>query len=327
MRSCRIDLDCSRIEQSLRRLDQRACSVDDVVDDQARSSLHIADHVHHLSHVQIRAPLVHDGQRSLHLGREKPRPFHSARVRRNHRKIGQVQLPEVAHHHRAGEHVIDRDIKESLNLRRMQIHEQCAVGSRSGQQIRHQLGRDRHPRTILTVLPRVPVVRHYHRDPSGRSALQRVNHDQQFDQVLIHRKTSRLHDKDVHSPDVLQQLKINLSVGETLQLTLAQLYSDVRANALSQFAVGRTGEDLEPLVFAQTPSALTLRFHLTCCCQLLGYALYLLLRGGNRQNSGFSLHTNLPSWFALVVPPDCRATECSAVTGTTFPESKAWLGD
>jgi hypothetical protein len=29
----------------------------------------------------------------------------------------------------------------------------------------------------------------------------------------------------------------------------------------------------------------------------------------------------------LVVPPDCRATEYSAVTGTTFPKSKSWLGD
>ena len=215
-------------------------------------------------------------------------------------------------------------LKEPLNLRRMQIHKQRPVGSRRGQQIGHQLGRDRHPRPIFAVLPGITVIRHHYRDSPGRCALQRVNHDQQFHQVLIHRKTSRLHDKNIHAADVLEQLKVNLSVGKTLQLALAQLHPDMGTNILGQFAVGRTGEDLEPLVFAQTPGTLALRFHLARRCWLLGHAPNLLLRGGNRQNTGFSLHTNLPSWFALVVPPDCRATECFAVTVTRDFKKSGW---
>jgi hypothetical protein len=80
--------------------------------------------------------------------------------------------------------------------------------------------------------------------------------------VLIHRETRWLHDKNIHAADVLEQLKVNLSVGKTLQLAFAQLHPDMGANALGQFAVGGTGEDLEPLVFAQAPSTLALRLDL-----------------------------------------------------------------
>jgi hypothetical protein len=68
--------------------------------------------------------------------------------------------------------------------------------------------------------------------------------------VLIHRETSGLHDKNIHAADVFEQLKVDLSVSETLQLALAQLYPDMSTNTLGQLAVGRTGEDLEPLIFA-----------------------------------------------------------------------------
>ena len=72
----------------------------------------------------------------------------------------------------------------------------------------------------------------------GRCALQRVDHDQQLHQVLIHRKTGRLHDKNIDAADVLEQLKVDLSIGKTLQLAFAQMNTDMGTNILSQFAVG-----------------------------------------------------------------------------------------
>ena len=82
--------------------------------------------------------------------------------------------------------MVHRNIEESLNLRCVQIDQQGPVRTGRTQQIRHQLGRNRHARPVLAVLPCVAVVRHYNRNPAGRCALQRVDHDQQFHQVLIH---------------------------------------------------------------------------------------------------------------------------------------------
>ena len=51
------------------------------------------------------------------------------------------------------------------------------------QQVRHQLGRDRHARLVLPVLPRVAVVRNHRRDARRRRAAERVDHHAQLDQV------------------------------------------------------------------------------------------------------------------------------------------------
>src|SRR5437899_6843469 len=50
---------------------------------------------------------------------------------------------------------------------------------------RSQLGRNRNPRFILAILPRIRVIRHHRRHPPSRSALECINHQQQFDQMMI----------------------------------------------------------------------------------------------------------------------------------------------
>ena len=105
--------------------------------------------------------------------------------------------------------------------------------------------------TVFAVLARVPVVGHHYRDSGRRGTLQRVDHDQQLHQVLIHRITGGLHHKYIHAAHVLEQLKVDLAVGKALQLGLAHLDPNVQADLFSQCPVGRTREELEPLVLAQ----------------------------------------------------------------------------
>ena len=83
--------------------------------------------------------------------------------------------------------MIDRNVKEPLNLRLVQIHRQHAVGAGRAQHVRHQLGRNRHARLVLAILPRVAVIRQHRRDPRRRRAPERVDHDHQLHQVLIDR--------------------------------------------------------------------------------------------------------------------------------------------
>ncbi len=159
----------------------------------------------------------------------------------------------MTHQHRAGKQVIHRDVEEALNLRRVQIDEQRAVGAGGGQQVGNQLGADGHARAVLAILPGVSVVRNHHRDAGRRGALQRVNHHQQFHQVLIHRVAGRLNHEYVYAADVLEQLEINLAVGEALQLGLAHRNPDVPADLLGQRTVGSSAEQLETLVLTQIP--------------------------------------------------------------------------
>ncbi len=197
-------------------------------------ALHVADHVHHFGHVHIGAALVHDGQRCAHLLRKEARPLHAARIRRNHRQVGQRQLAEVAHQHRAGVKMIDGNIEKALNLRRVQVNKQSAIGPGRGHQIGHQPGADGHARTVLAILAGIAVIGHHHRDPARRGPLERIDHHQQFDQMLIHRIAGRLHHKNIDAAHIFQQLEVDLAVGEALHLGLAHRNSDVAANLLGQ---------------------------------------------------------------------------------------------
>ena len=83
--------------------------------------------------------------------------------------------------------MIDRNVKEPLNLRLVQIHRQHAVGAGRAQHVGDELGRNRHARLVLAILPGVAVVRQHRRDPRRRRPAERVDHDHQLHEVLIDR--------------------------------------------------------------------------------------------------------------------------------------------
>ena len=82
--------------------------------------------------------------------------------------------------------MIHRDFEESLDLRGMQIERENAMGAGGLHEARDELGRDRHARAILTVLPGVTVIGDHGSDALGRCALESVHHQQQFHQVTVH---------------------------------------------------------------------------------------------------------------------------------------------
>ena len=112
--------------------------------------------------------------------------------------------------------MVHRDVEKALDLRRVQIDNQRPIGARRGQQIGHQLRRNRNPRLVFAVLPGITEVRNHHRDAACRSALQRINQQQQLHQVHIHRIAGGLHHEDIGAAHVLLDLHIRLAVGEAL---------------------------------------------------------------------------------------------------------------
>ena len=141
--------------------------------------------------------------------------------------------------------MIDRNIKEPLNLRLVQIHREHPVRARRTQQVRHELGRNRHAWLVLAVLPRVPVIRNHRGDARRRRPPERVDHHQQFHDVLIDGRARRLDDEHVGPADVLVDLKRDLAVGEPAQPRLPDLNAEKLGDLLRQGLMGAAGKHLQ----------------------------------------------------------------------------------
>src|SRR5262249_30872620 len=168
------------------------------------------------------AALVHDGDRPAEFLLVQEGPLDAALVRAEDHEVAQrdIQAADVLVDDRAGVQVIDRDVEKALDLGGVQVEGQDPVGPGDGQQVGHQLGGDRHPADVLAVLPGVAVVRQYGGDAGGAGPLETVEHDQQFGQVVVHRRAGRLHDEDVPAAHVLLDAHGDFAVGKVRQRDL-----------------------------------------------------------------------------------------------------------
>ena len=112
--------------------------------------------------------------------------------------------------------MVHRDVEEPLDLLRVEIDRQHPVHPGGGDEVGHQLGGDRHARTVLAVLPGVAEKRHHRRDPRRARAPGGVHEDEQFHQVVVHRRAGRLDDEHVAPADVFHDAHARLAVGKDL---------------------------------------------------------------------------------------------------------------
>ena len=227
------------LHQRLRALLNRARRVDDVVGDDARAAADLTDHVHHFRRAIVAAPLVDDGQFGAEPLRVRARALGAAGIGRDDRQPRKILPRQVVDDHRRGKQVIDRDVEEPLNLRLVQIHRQHAIGAGRAQDVGHQLGRNRHARLVLAILPRVSVVRQHRRDARRRRPAERIDHDEQLDQMLIDRRARRLDDEDIGAADVLVDLERDFRVRKAAQPALPQRHAQKLADLASRAAGAR----------------------------------------------------------------------------------------
>src|SRR5664279_5004563 len=98
----------------------------------------------------------------------------------------------------------------------MQIHGENAIYRGGLQQVCHKLRGDWFSGTTLLVLPRVPEPRDDSGHPPCRCQPCRLNHYEEFHQVLIHWTTGGLYYEDVRTPDALFVLDVDLAIGKSL---------------------------------------------------------------------------------------------------------------
>ncbi len=141
--------------------------------------------------------------------------------------------------------MIDRHVEEALDLRRVQVHRQHAVGAGAGDEVRDQLGGDRHAAFVFAILPGVAEVRHDGRDSLGAGPLATVDHDEQFHQVIVARRAGRLNEEHVAAADVLFDLAGVLAVGELPERHGGRLEVQMLANFIGQRGVRPAAENLQ----------------------------------------------------------------------------------
>ncbi len=231
--------------QRLRRVLHRPARVDDVVLDDAGPALHFADDVHDLGmSVLGRAALVDDREFRVQPLGVGARPLRPAGVRRDNRDVLELLPRDVVDDDRRREQVVHRDVEEALDLRLVQVHRQHAVRAGGAQDVRHELGRDRDARLVLAVLARVAVIRNHRRDARRGRAPERVDHHQQFHDVLVDGRAGRLHDEHVGAADVLLDLEGDFGVGEPAKFRLPHLDPEHVGDAAGQFRMCAARENL-----------------------------------------------------------------------------------
>ena len=230
--------------QRIRRVAMGAAAVDDVVNDDAVAPRHIADHVHHLGNASAFAPLVDDGEVGVQAGGDRACPHHAADIGGDDHQVAPgIAFLDVLGEEGGCDQVIDRNIEEALDLAGMQIHCQHAVGACLGDQVGHQLGRNRRARAALPVLPGIAKIGDHRRHPPRTGTAQRVERDQQLHQVVIGRKAGGLDDEDILATNIFMELDEDLHIGEAPDGGLDQRQFQIVGNGLCEGHVAVAGDD------------------------------------------------------------------------------------
>ena len=113
----------------------------------------------------------------------------------------------------------------------MKIDRKHAISTGLGNQVRHQLCRNRGTRAGFAVLAGISEVGNHRGDPLGRGTAQRIDADQQFHQVVVRGIARRLDDEDIFAANVLVDLHENLFVGKTAHTGVGQRLLKIGGNA------------------------------------------------------------------------------------------------
>ena len=111
----------------------------------------------------------------------------------------------------------------------------------NGNQVGDQLRRNRRTRPWLSVLPCIAEIGNHRRDPLGRRALQRVDADQQFHQIVVGRIAGRLDDEHIFAAHILVDFDEHFLVREAADAGVSQRKLQITGNRLCERQVGVAG--------------------------------------------------------------------------------------
>jgi hypothetical protein len=145
---------------------------------------------------------------------------------------------------RGGIEVVDGNIEEALNLLGVEVEGQDPVRAGGDQEVGHQLGGNGNAGLVLPVLARVTEEGDHGRDPIRTGTAGRVQHDEQFHQVVVGGRAGGLDNENIISPDIVLVADKGLSIGKGIDGGVSQFDLQIGGDRIGEGPVGGAGKNL-----------------------------------------------------------------------------------
>ena len=142
--------------------------------------------------------------------------------------------------------MVDRNVEESLNLARVEVHREDAICTGVLDHVRDHPGGDRLAGCRFPVLAGVEESWNHRRDPLRGGETRGVDHHHQLDQMGVDRRDCGLHQKDVGATNGLGVAAVRIAVGEGLELDATELCAQRRRDRLRELRMRAAGEEPQP---------------------------------------------------------------------------------
>ncbi len=172
------------------------------------------------------------------------RALDAARVgRHDASRAVEVLLQVVLEEDGQRKEVVERDVEKSLDLPGVEVDAENAVDAGGHHEVGAELRGDWGAGRYLAVLPGIAVIGHHGGDRAGGRTAERVRHDEQLHQVVVHRRTGGLDDVRVDAADVFADLAECLAVAEPGNPALSERHLEDLRDLLSQRRIRVARED------------------------------------------------------------------------------------
>ena len=230
--------------QCLGRLRQRTGGIDHVIHDHTVSAFHIANDVHDLGFVRPWTALVDDRQVAMQMFCQCSGTDDPSDIGGDDQKILVVFLLEILQKDGRSINIVDRDIEKALNLIGMDIHDQDAVDADALEDIGdNACGNGDTGGTWTTILTGVTEIRDTGGNAFSGSALQCIDHQDDFHQVVIGGSASGLNDENILAADIFIDFDSGFTIGEFGNESLAERDTEFAGYLGGQCRIGIASEN------------------------------------------------------------------------------------
>ena len=138
--------------------------------------------------------------------------------------------------------VVHGNTEEAVHLRRMERHREHAAGAGRVEQVRHEPRRNGDSWRVLFVRSCISEIGDHGRRASSRCAPGRIQHLQQFHQMIVNGHHKWLYEKHIGFPAVGLQLHLDAAVAELVHRASAGRDAQVDTDVLGQLRVRRAAK-------------------------------------------------------------------------------------
>ena len=153
-----------------------------------------------------------------------------ARIRGDHDEVRQLFADNLFTQDRQGIQVVHREVEEALDLGGVQVQRDHTIGSGHFDRIGADTGSDGDPGFVLLVPLGIAKIGHNDRHRLGTGALQRINPEEKFHEIVISRKDGRLHEIHVAPTDIVFDPHEQIPLREAQHFPRPRLHVQVLAD-------------------------------------------------------------------------------------------------